>query len=92
MYNSIRVHLKERPLRPWLAINLNYEFVGELQGQNNLKIPFITGFSTQPASFWHPQLQQYQVSVLKDTKEFMVVLDNKYIFILRRITSYARER
>jgi len=29
---------------------LNYEFVGKLQGQNNLKIPFITGSSTSPAS------------------------------------------
>jgi len=54
MYNSIRMHSRERPLRPWVAINLNYEFVGKLQGQNNLKIPFITGFSTQPASSSHP--------------------------------------
>jgi len=50
MYNSIRMHFRERPLRPWVAINLNYEFVGKLQGQNNLKIPFITGFSTSPPS------------------------------------------
>ena len=49
----------EVPLRPWVAINLNYEFVGKLQDQNNLKIPFITGFLTQPASPWRPQLLRY---------------------------------
>jgi hypothetical protein len=27
MYNSIRMHFRERPLRPWVATNLNYEFV-----------------------------------------------------------------
>ena len=47
----------EVPLRPWVAINLNYEFVGKHQGQNNLKIPFITGFLTQPASSLHPPPQ-----------------------------------
>jgi hypothetical protein len=58
MCNSLRLHFRERPLRPWVAINLNYEFVGKLQGQNNLKIPFIIGFSTPPASslLLRPQL------------------------------------
>jgi hypothetical protein len=33
-----------------------------------------------------------RISVLKDTKEFMVALENKYILILRGKTSYVRER
>jgi len=54
------MHFRERPLRPCVAINLNYEFVGKLQGQDNLKIPFIANSSTQPAFSSHPQPQQYQ--------------------------------
>ncbi len=57
MHNSIWMHFRGRPLRPWVVINLNYEFVGKLQGQDNLKIPFIANSSTQPASFLHPQPQ-----------------------------------
>jgi hypothetical protein len=51
------MHFRGRPLRPWVVINLNYEFVGKLQGQDNLKIPFIANSSTQPASFLHHQPQ-----------------------------------
>ena len=73
MYNSIRMHFRERPLRPWVAINLNYEFVGKLQGQNNLKIPFITGSSIPPPSPSHPP-QLSRISILPEAENHVTSL------------------